>query len=146
MKQHGNMGMYNYANLEYEKNWYRDVYDAYLSQDWTSLIKKNDTSKIVSQYLKYTTSHGRTKINPLVFTKGAGPFLIGEGEDIFLDFGSGIYVTNLGHSHPKVSEAISLEAKNLMNCHDYITPVKAAYLEKLSISTGSTYNNIHLYD
>tara|TARA_B110000116_G_scaffold266570_1_gene277515 strand:- start:92 stop:1270 length:1179 start_codon:yes stop_codon:yes gene_type:complete len=66
--------------------------------------------------------------------------------NIFLDFGSGIYVTNLGHSHPKITKAISDEAKKLMHCHDYITPVKLAYFEKLASACGDRYTNIHFYD
>ena len=54
----------------------------------------------------------------------------------FLDFGSGIYVTNLGHAHPKVSEAVAEQAKKLMNCHDYMTAVKASYFERLSDAMG----------
>jgi len=64
----------------------------------------------------------------------------------YLDLGSGIYVTNLGHSHPKISEAIAQQAKELTCCHDYLTPVKAAYLERLASTLGGDLTNIHLYD
>jgi len=139
--------MYNYSDIKYDKDWYKDVYEKFLAQDWNVLKKEGGTTSwVVNKYLKYTTSHGRTKINPLVFVSGSGPFLIDEDDGIYLDFGSGIYVTNLGHSHPKVCEAISIEAKKLMNCHDYLTPVKATYFEKLSHASGGEFDNIHLYD
>ena len=51
------------------------------------------------------------------------PMPIDHGEDMYvwdvdgnkyLDFSSGIYVTSLGHCHPKISEAVSYWAKKLM--------------------------------
>jgi 4-aminobutyrate aminotransferase-like enzyme len=137
---------YEYKNLEYDPKWYGEVYDDFFSQDLTKKNHSNDTKHIVTNYSKLTSSHTRTKMNPLVISSGSGPFLIDVDNNIYLDFGSGIYVTNLGHAHPKVSQAVSIEAKKLMNCHDYITPVKSAYLEKLSNSLGGKFDNIHLYD
>ncbi len=95
---------------------------------------------------RHTSCHGRAGINPLVFESGQGSILKDADGNRYLDLGSGIYVTNLGHAHPKVSEAISRQAKALMNCHDYMTPVKAAFLERLSGCLGGDLNNIHLYD
>ena len=37
---------------------------------------------------------------------------------IVIDFSSGIYVTGLGHCHPKISEAVAQQAKKLMNRKD----------------------------
>ncbi len=134
---------YNYKNVKYDQNWYEG--ETYRFQDQV-LNKKNSVSALTERAFNHTSRHGRTDIQPLVFLEGKGPFLVEENESLFLDFGSGIYVTNLGHSHPKVAEAVSIEAKKLMNCHDYITPVKVSYMEKLSEKTDNIFDNIHLYD
>lgn len=69
---------------------------------------------------------------PVVFERGHGVTLTDVDGNTYIDFSGGIYVATLGHCHPKVSEAIATHAKNLMNCHDFNTPVKVALLEKLA--------------
>jgi 4-aminobutyrate aminotransferase-like enzyme len=66
--------------------------------------------------------------------------------NVYLDFSSGIYVTNLGHCHPKVTEAVQRAAATLMNCHDFTTPVKAALLEKLAAVMPPGLTGVQLYD
>ena len=72
---------------------------------------------------------GQVKLFPVCFESGHGITLTDVDGNRYLDFSSGIYVTSLGHCHPKVSEAVAHWAKTLMNCHDFFTPVKAALLE-----------------
>ena len=121
------------------------MYDDFRMQS-SKYSTRTKSKVIVESAFRYTSSHARTRIDPLVFSRGSGPFLKDVDDNVFLDFASGIYVTNLGHSHPKIAEAISIEASKLMNCHDYMTPVKAAYLEKLSGRTNNIFDNIHFYD
>jgi 4-aminobutyrate aminotransferase-like enzyme len=64
----------------------------------------------------------------------------------YLDFSSGIYVTSLGHCHPKISEAIAYWAKRLMNCHDFTTPVKEAVVRKLAEVLPGDLDGVQLYD
>jgi hypothetical protein len=52
--------------------------------------------------------------------------------NVYIDFSSGIYVTTLGHCHPKVVEAIQKYAAQLMNCHDFTTEIKTRLMEKLA--------------
>ena len=52
--------------------------------------------------------------------------------NVYIDFSSGIYVTGLGHCHPKVTEAVQKAAGELMNAHDFTTPIKMQLLEKLA--------------
>lgn len=137
--------MYNYNSIDYDSYWYRDMYDDFRMQS-SKYSTRTKSKVIVESAFRYTSSHARTRIDPLVFSRGSGPFLKDVDDNVFLDFASGIYVTNLGHSHPKIAEAISIEASKLMNCHDYMTPVKAAYLEKLSGRTNNIFDNIHFYD
>ena len=48
---------------------------------------------------------GQVRLFPVVFESGKGCTLIDADGNRYIDFSSGIYVTNLGHCHPKVSEA-----------------------------------------
>jgi len=83
---------------------------------------------------------------PVVFEKGHGVTLTDVDGNVYIDFSSGIYVTTLGHCHPKVSEAVAFHAKNMMNCHDFNTPVKVALLEKLAAIQPWDLTGMQLYD
>jgi 4-aminobutyrate aminotransferase-like enzyme len=74
----------------------------------------------------------QVKLFPVAFEEGHGITLTDVDGNKYLDFSSGIYVTSLGHSHPKISEAVAQWAKKLMNCHDFTTPVKDALLRKMA--------------
>ncbi len=66
----------------------------------------------------------QVKLFPVVFESGHGCTLSDADGNLYLDFSSGIYVTTLGHCHPKVSEAVAKYARQLMNAHDFTTPIK----------------------
>lgn len=83
---------------------------------------------------------------PVVFDSGYGCTLKDVDGNEYLDFSSGIYVTTLGHCHPKVSEAVAHWAKRLMNCHDFNTPVKVALLEKMAEIQPWDLTGMQLYD
>jgi len=97
-----------------------------------------------SSFMKGYSS--QVRLFPVVFEKGRGYTLTDVDGNTYIDFSSGIYVTSLGHCHPKVSEAVAKHAKQLMNCHDFTTPVKTKLLEKLSSITPGDLNGIQLYD
>ncbi len=89
---------------------------------------------------------GQVKLFPVVFDKGHGVTLTDVDGNVFLDFSSGIYVTTLGHCHPKVTEAVQKAAGQLMNCHDFTTPIKLELLEKLTEILPGDLNGVQLYD
>lgn len=89
---------------------------------------------------------GQVRLFPVVFEKGHGVTLTDVDGNTYLDFSSGIYVTSLGHCHPKVSEAVAKYARTLMNCHDFTTPVKVALLEKLEQVLPGDLAAMQLYD
>jgi len=89
---------------------------------------------------------GQVRLFPVCFESGHGVTLRDVDGNEYIDFSSGIYVTNLGHCHPKVSEAIAKAAATLMNAHDFTTPVKLALLEKLVEILPGDLNGIQLYD
>ncbi len=45
---------------------------------------------------------------PLVFMRGNGVYLYSDDGNRYLDMGSGIAVSSLGHFHPKLSQAFVL--------------------------------------
>lgn len=88
----------------------------------------------------------QVKLHPVCFQEGFGVLLKDVDGNTYLDFSSGIYVTSLGHCHPKVSEAVARAARTLMNCHDFTTPVKMELLEKLVEILPPGVNGAQLYD
>jgi 4-aminobutyrate aminotransferase-like enzyme len=83
---------------------------------------------------------------PVVFEKGHGVTLTDVDGNVYIDFSSGIYVTTLGHCHPRVSEAVAKHANTLMNCHDFNTPIKVELLEKLAAIQPWDLTGMQLYD
>jgi 4-aminobutyrate aminotransferase-like enzyme len=64
----------------------------------------------------------------------------------YIDFSSGIYVTTLGHCHPKVTEAVRKYAGRLMNAHDFTTEIKTLLCEKLAQVLPGDLNGFQFYD
>lgn len=89
---------------------------------------------------------GQVKLFPVCFEKGFGVTLTDVDGNTYIDFSSGIYVTTLGHCHPKVTEAVQKAAGTLMNCHDFTTPIKMQLLEKLTEILPGDLSGIQLYD
>jgi 4-aminobutyrate aminotransferase-like enzyme len=89
---------------------------------------------------------GQVKLHPVCFRSGFGVTMEDVDGNTYLDFSSGIYVTTLGHCHPKISEAVAKAAKTLMNCHDFTTPEKADLLDKLVEILPAGVNGVQLYD
>ena len=89
---------------------------------------------------------GQVKLFPVVFESGKGCTLTDVDGNVYLDFSSGIYVTTLGHCHPKVSEAVAKYAKQLMNAHDFTTPIKVKLLEKMTEILPKGMTAVQLYD
>ena len=87
----------------------------------------------------------QVKLFPVAFEKGNGVVLEDVDGNSYLDFASGIYVTSLGHVHPKVSEAVIKWTKRLMNVHDFLTPIKVKAIEKIMEVLPEGYGGIQFY-
>ncbi len=97
--------------------------------------------------MKYMIGYSsQVTLCPVVFASGHGCTLTDVDGNLYLDFSSGIYVTTLGHCHPKVSEAVARYANTLMNCHDFNTPIKVALLEKMAEIQPWDLTGMQLYD
>ena len=89
---------------------------------------------------------GQVKLFPVTFESGHGCVLRDVDGNDYIDFSSGIYVTTLGHCHPKVTEAVQHAAGQLMNAHDFTTPVKTRLVEKLAEILPGDLNSFQFYD
>jgi 4-aminobutyrate aminotransferase-like enzyme len=89
---------------------------------------------------------GQVKLFPVTFESGYGCTLTDADGNTYLDFSSGIYVTTLGHCHPKVTEAIRKYAGKLMNCHDFTTEIKTRLVEKLASILPGDLEAFQFYD
>jgi 4-aminobutyrate aminotransferase-like enzyme len=88
----------------------------------------------------------QVRLFPVAFESGHGVTLTDVDGNTYLDFSSGIYVTSLGHCHPKITEAVQKATGQLMNAHDFTTPIKMKLLEKMeTIAMGSGENKLNGY-
>ena len=74
-----------------------------------------------------------TRTAPLVGLKAEGVYVEDVDGNVFLDFGSGIGVTGVGHRHPKVIEAVKRQLDSLLfvNSLDYYTLPQVELAEML---------------
>jgi 4-aminobutyrate aminotransferase-like enzyme len=92
--------------------------------------KSKEVHDRAARYMKGYSS--QVRLFPVAFEKGHGVTLTDVDGNTYIDFSSGIYVTGLGHCHPKVTEAVQKAAGELMNAHDFTTPIKMRLVEKLA--------------
>jgi len=88
---------------------------------------------------------GQVKQFPVVWEKGEGNTMTDVDGNIYIDFSSGIYCNSTGHCHPKVVEKTTEYVGKLMNCHDFTTPIKTLFLEKLASLLPGDLNGIQLF-
>ncbi|MDI1248720.1 MAG: aminotransferase class III-fold pyridoxal phosphate-dependent enzyme [Lacunisphaera sp.] len=88
----------------------------------------------------------QVKLFPVAFESGEGCVLRDVDGNQYIDFSSGIYVTTLGHCHPKITEAITKATSQLMNAHDFTTPIKTELMEKLAQTLPGDFGGFQLYD
>lgn len=89
---------------------------------------------------------GQVKLFPVAFESGQGCVLVDADGNKYIDFSSGIYVTTLGHCHPKISEAVATYARTLMNAHDFTTEIKTRLCEKLAQVLPGDLSGFQFYD
>jgi len=106
--------------------------------------KSNEIHARCTKYFKGLS--GQVKLFPVVFESGKGCTLTDADGNVYIDFSSGIYVTTLGHCHPKITEAVQKAAGTLMNAHDFTTPIKAKLCEKLAEVLPAGLNGFQFYD
>ena len=89
----------------------------------------------VSEQSKYLISNYGPP--PLEIVKGEGSYLWDSSGKKFLDFTSGIAVTNIGHSHQHWIDSVSKQAKQLVHCSNlYSIPQQVNLAKRLIAHIG----------
>ncbi len=94
-----------------------------------------------------TLSPSLTRSSQLVGLRAEGVFVEDVDGNIFLDFGSGIAVTGLGHRHPDVIAAVKKQLDQLIfvNSLDYFTVPQVEYAEMLFKVTPGNFRKRVFY-
>ncbi len=66
-------------------------------------------------------------------------------DNVFIDFSSGVVVTNLGHCPPDVVSALRHEEGRLLHFFDYATPARAAFFEALAKTLPPSLQTFQMY-
>ena len=106
--------------------------------------KSNELHARATKYFRGLS--GQVRLFPVAFESGNLCTMTDADGNKYIDFSSGIYVTGLGHAHPKISEAIAQAAKKLMNAHDFTTEIKVQLLEKMHEVLPGDLTGMQLYD
>ena len=81
---------------------------------------------------------------PVVWDHGEGVWVTDVDGNEYIDFTSGVLVTNLGHSHPYHVEAIRRQAGRLMNCYSFPTPERVTLSRRLVERFPPNLDNVFL--
>ncbi len=92
------------------------------SQRWNRRMERHTRGSVTTM----------VKLHPVAYESGRGVTLTDVDGNTYLDFSSGIVITNIGHGHPRIAEAIARAARQLDNVHDFATPDKVLALEALA--------------
>ena len=91
----------------------------------------------------YWIAHGNASVLPtykrfpIVFERGQGVQLFDIEGKRYLDFVAGVAVNTLGHAHPRIVEAITKQASQLMHCSNlYWTRQQIELAQKLTYLAG----------
>lgn len=68
---------------------------------------------------------------PVVWERAEGAIVWDVDGNAFIDFTSGVLVTNIGHCHPEHAAEIRTQAGEVMNSYDFVTPWRAKLAQKL---------------
>lgn len=105
--------------------------------------KSKAIEKRASKYMQGYSS--QVRLFQVAFESGKGVTLKDVDGNTYIDFSSGIYITNWGHCHPKITEAVVEYTRKLQNCHDFNTEIKTRLLEELVKITPGDLNNVQLW-
>lgn len=82
---------------------------------------------------------------PIVWNSAKDFYVFDIQGNKFIDFTSAIFFANVGHSNPKVSEAVSkMLNKPILGCYAYPNEIRANYLKKLIEFCGPSFEKAFL--
>ncbi len=89
--------------------------------------KTKDYLKISQKYEGSTFSWQA----PVVWDHALGAEIWDVDGNHYIDWTSGVLVTNVGHAHPKIAAAISKQARRLLNLYDFPSPERLELAQKI---------------
>ncbi len=81
---------------------------------------------------------------PVVWDHGEGVWVWDVDGNKYIDFTSGVLVTNVGHTHPRHVKAIREQAARLMNCYSFPTPERVTLSQRLVELLPPNLNKVFL--
>jgi 4-aminobutyrate aminotransferase-like enzyme len=81
---------------------------------------------------------------PVVWDHAEGVWITDVDDNEYIDFTSGVLVTNIGHSHHYHIKAIQGQAERLMNCYSFPTPERVMLAQRLVELFPSNLNKVFL--
>jgi 4-aminobutyrate aminotransferase len=81
---------------------------------------------------------------PLVWDHAERVWVTDVDGNRYLDFTSGVLVTNLGHSHPALVQAVQKQAGRLMNCYSFPTMERVTLAQRLVESLPPNLERVFL--
>lgn len=81
---------------------------------------------------------------PLVWDHGERVWVTDVDGNRYLDFTSGVLVTNLGHSHSTLVKAVQKQAERLMNCYSFPTIERVTLAQRLVETMPSNLDRVFL--
>lgn len=107
-------------------------------------IPAPSTINIINDTLKNEPSSMNNQL-PIVWDKAVDYQIYDNAGNCWIDFTSTIFVANVGHSNPKVCEAIKNTVDNqLLNAYYYPTKIKRDFVEKLLSCSPKNLNKVLL--
>lgn len=93
-------------------------------------IPGDKSAKMIEDSMKYEPSSMADQV-PVVWDKAEGVWVYDVDGNQYIDFTSGVLVTNVGHSHPHHIKAVQDQAARLMNCYSFPTPERINLAQQL---------------
>lgn len=81
---------------------------------------------------------------PIVWDHAEEVWITDVDGNVYLDFTSGVLVTNIGHSHPKHVKTVQDQANRLMNCYSFPTPERVELSDRLVESLPENIDKVFL--
>lgn len=92
----------------------KEMKESFSTPSISTALPGPEARKVLEKDQKFV-SQSYTRVYPLVVRRAKGVWVEDVDSNRFLDFTSGIAVTNTGHCHPKVVEAIHRQAEQLIH-------------------------------
>jgi len=97
-----------------------------------------------ARYHAHNSSVGAQSLR-IAIQEGFGALVRDVDDNVFVDFSSGVVVTNLGHCPPAVVAALQQEEGRLLHFFDYVTPARAAFFEALAKTLPTSLQTFQMY-